>query len=69
MQAWQKELDNSEFIGIIFMDLSKAYDCFPHDLLIVKLGAYGLDRSSLSLLKDYLNCRKQRTKASSSYSK
>ena len=69
LQAWQKELNNSGFIGTILMDLSKAYDCFPHDLLIVKLGAYGLDRSSLSLLKDYLNCHKQQTKASSPYSK
>ena len=51
------------------MDLSKAYDCLPHDLLIPKLGAYGLDRSSLRLLMDYLNSRKQQTKVGSSYSK
>ena len=51
------------------MDLSKAYDCLPHDLLIAKLGAYGLDRSSLRLLMDDLNSRKQRTKVGSSYSK
>ena len=69
LQAWQKELDNSGFIGTILMDLSKAYDCLPHDLLIAKLGAYGLDRSSLRLLMDDLNSRKQRTKVGSSYSK
>ena len=51
------------------MDLSKAYDCLHHDLLIAKLGEYGLDRSSLRLLMDYLNSRKQRTKVSSSYNK
>ena len=51
------------------MDLSKAYDCLPHDLLIAKLGTYGLDRSSLRLLMNYLNSRKQRTKVGSSYSK
>ena len=53
LQAWQKELDNSGFIGTILMDLSKAYDCLPHDLWIAKLGAYGPDRSSLKLLIDY----------------
>ena len=58
LQAWQKGLDNSGFIGTILMNLSKAYDCLPHDLLIAKLGAYGLDRSSLRLLTDYLNSRK-----------
>ena len=51
------------------MDLSKAYDCLPHDLLITKLEAFGFDRSSLRLLMDYLNSRKQRTKIGSSYSK
>ena len=51
------------------MDLSKAYDCLPHDLLIAKLGAYGLDRSRLGLLMDYHNSRKQRTKVGSSNSK
>ena len=69
LQAWQKELGNSGFIGFIFVDLSKAYDCLPHDLLIAKLQAYGHDRSSLRLLMDYLNSRKQRTKVGSSYSK
>ena len=69
LQAREKELDNSGFIGIILMDLSKAYDCLPHDLLIAKLGAYGLDRSNLRLLKNYLNSHKQRTKDGSSYSK
>ena len=68
LQGWQKELDNLGFIGTIVMDLSKAYDCLPHDLLIAKLGAYGLDRSVLKLLMDYLNSRKQRTKVGSSYS-
>ena len=45
------------------MDLSKAYDYLPHDLLIAKLRACGLDR-----LMDYLNSSKQRTKVGSSYS-
>ena len=69
LEAWQMELDNSGFIETILMDLSKTYDWLPHDLLIAKLGANGLDRSSLKLLMDYLNPRKQRTKAGSSYSK
>ena len=41
LQAWQKELENSEFIGTILMDLSKAYDCLPHNLLIAKLVNLG----------------------------
>ena len=36
-QSWQKELDNGDFVGTILMDLSKAYDCIPNELLIAKL--------------------------------
>ena len=35
------------------MDLSKAYDCLPHDLLIAKFEAYDIGKSGLNLL---LNC-------------
>ena len=44
------------------MDLSKAFDCLPHGLLIAKLHAYGLDVSACKLLADYLRHHKQRVK-------
>ena len=50
------------------MDLSKAYDCLPHDLLIAKLEAYGVGKAALNLIINYLLHRKQRTKIGSSYS-
>ena len=52
------------------MDLSKAYDCLPHDPLIGKLSAYGFEDSATSLISDYLSKRYQRVKigsVSSSY--
>ena len=51
------------------MDLSKAYDCIPHDLLIAKLEAYGLDRNSFSLMLSYLSNRIQRDKIGTCLSK
>ena len=42
------------------MDLWKAFDCLPHDILLSKLAAYGL--SSLSVLENYLTGRKQQIK-------
>ena len=50
------------------MDLSKAYDCLPHDLLIAKLAAYGFEDSATSLISDYLSKRYQRVKIGSVFS-
>ena len=41
LTSWQNSLDRGGFVGSILMDLSKAYDCLPHDLLLAKLQAYG----------------------------
>ena len=46
----------------------EAYDCIPHDLLMAKLEAYGLDKISSNILFDYLNNRKQRTNIGCSFS-
>ena len=61
-------LDNSGFIGTILMDLSKAYDCLQHDLVIAKFEAYGVSKNSFKLFLDYLEGRKQRVKIGSSSS-
>ena len=50
------------------MDLSKAYDYLPHDLLIAKLEPYDLDKPSLNLVNGYLRFWKQRKKIGSSQS-
>ena len=41
------------------MDLSKAFDCLPHDLLLAKLEAYGFDLKTLNLFFSYLRKRRQ----------
>ena len=46
-----KRLNNSAFIGVILLICQKLYLFLPHDLLIVKFEAYGLDRTSLKLLQ------------------
>ena len=62
-------LDNGGMSGDFLTDLSKAFDCILHDLLIAKLVAYGFDYSSLQILQSYLSNRKQITKINDAYSK
>ena len=59
---WRRCLDTSGLVGTILMDLSKAYDCLPHDLLIAKLAAYGLDITCFRLMYRYPNNCYQRVK-------
>ena len=40
-------------------DLSKAFDCVHHDLVLAKLAAYGLDESFVRQVCSYLLNRKQ----------
>ena len=65
IEKWRKCLDASGIVGTILMDLSKAYDCLPHDLLITKLEAYGFDLNSLCLMYSYLDSHHQRVKIGS----
>ena len=44
------------------MDLSKAFDCLPHRLLLCKLYHYGVSKSACQLIMSYLCERKQRVK-------
>ena len=68
LQSEQQVLDNRGFSGTILMDLSKSYDFIPHNLLIVKLECYGVDKANLRLLLYCLTRRKQRIKIGSSFS-
>ena len=68
IEDWKSALDENNFVGVLFMDLSKAFDCLPHSLLIAKIKAYGLDISSCNLISDYISNRKQRVKIGNSRS-
>ena len=68
VEDWKTALDENKYVAAILMDLSKAFDCLPHNLLLDKLKTYGLSEESLKLLQDYLSDRKQCVKLGSSFS-
>ena len=59
IEMWRKALDETKVAGAILTDLSKAFDCLSHDLLIAKFEAYGFEKSALKLIYDYLKNRMQ----------
>ena len=68
IEKWRASLDQKGTCAALLTDLSKAFDCLPHDLLIAKLRAYGCDLPSLKLLNCYLRNRCQRVKINNFYS-
>ena len=68
VELCKKALDRGNKYGVLLTDLSKAFDCLVHDLLIAKLDAYGFDYLSLKLINSYLTGRRQRVRVNASYS-
>ena len=65
---WRKKLDDNFVVGAVLTDLSKAFDCILHDLLIAKLAAYGLSEEALMYILSYLSNRKQCVRINDTYS-
>ena len=49
--TWKEAKDNNKAFGTLLTDLSKAFDCLSHDLLIAKLAR----------IVSYMGIRKRRT--------
>ena len=62
LEDWRLSLENKENVGAVLMDLSKAFDCLSHKLLLCKMHAYGVSIRACELMRSYLLCRKQRVK-------
>jgi len=62
VEDWKIALDRGDHVAAILMDLSKAFDCIPHNLLVLKMRAYGLSDAATDLIHNYLSNRKQMVK-------
>ena len=68
IEKWRRSVDGGGQAGALLTDLSKAFDCIDHELLIAKLYSHGFDKIFLYFINSYLKGQKQRTKINSSYS-
>ena len=50
IESWKVRLNNRSKVGVIIMDLSKAFDSLNHELLLAKLKAYGLDSNLVTFM-------------------
>ena len=64
----KKALDQGKEQGALRTNLSKAFDCLPHRLIVAKLHAYDFSIESLKLINSYLTGRKQRVKINHQFS-
>ena len=53
-------LDSKQKVMSVFLDMSKAFDCVDHDILLHKMSVYGIRGKSLSWFSSYLNDRYQK---------
>ena len=57
----RKSMDNGNLVGVLYLDLSKAFDTIGHSILLNKLSSYGVKGSELQWFNSYLFNRTQTT--------
>ena len=49
-ERWRTYIDRNKIVRALHMDLSEAFDCLPHDVLIAKLEAHGFDTKTIHII-------------------
>jgi hypothetical protein len=59
---WKKTIGDGKIIGVVFLDLRRAFEVVDREILIRKLQWYGIKGAVLNWFKSYLRNRSQRVK-------
>ena len=62
LEKWKSAIDKGKSFGALLTDLSKAFECLSHELLLAKRHAYGFSIAALRLIHSADSNRKKRTK-------
>ena len=58
-ERWREAIERKLFVGILFVNLTKAFDTVSHNILLQKLNELGIKRDIRLWLKNYLTERRQ----------
>ena len=58
-ERWREAIERKLFVGILFVDLTKAFDTESHNILLQKLNDLGIRGDVWLWLKNYLTERRQ----------
>ena len=53
--TWLDAMEDGDISAVIMLDLSAAFDVVDHDILIKKLGQYGVQEEALNWFESYLS--------------
>ena len=50
LKDWRNKLDDNNVVDAVLTDLSKPFDCIPHDLLVAKLDIFGFHGDTVACI-------------------
>jgi len=65
---WKKTISKNKLVGVIFLDLKRAFEIVDRKILLIKLRKYGIQNKVYEWFETYLTERKQRVKFENSVS-
>ena len=68
IEKFNEAIDRGNYFGALLTELSKAFDCITHPLLIAKMYSYGASPLSINMIFSYLNNRTHRTRIKECFS-
>ena len=55
----RREVDQGKLVGVVFIDLSRAFNTISHSSLLIKLASYGIKGEQLEWFASFMFARKQ----------